>query len=63
MDIRLLIVLTPLVLAASWALFNIGTADLKQLQTFFNGRLKLLYIYHILNYNSTVSQIFSQLYL
>ncbi|CCH66527.1 hypothetical protein RINTHH_3720 [Richelia intracellularis HH01] len=37
MDIRLLIVLTPLVLAAGWALFNIGTAALKQLQTFFNG--------------------------
>ena len=36
MDLRLLIVLAPLALAAAWALFNIGAAALRQLQTFLN---------------------------
>ncbi|MDJ0621111.1 MAG: photosystem II protein Y [Calothrix sp. MO_192.B10] len=36
MDLRLLIVLAPLAIAAGWALFNIGAAALRQLQTFLN---------------------------
>jgi photosystem II PsbY protein len=36
MDLRLLIVLAPLALAAGWALFNIGAAALRQLQVFLN---------------------------
>lgn len=36
MDMRVVIVLAPLVVAAGWALFNIGAAALRQLQTFFN---------------------------
>ncbi len=36
MDLRVLIVLAPLALAAAWALFNIGAAALRQLQTFLN---------------------------
>ncbi|NRB07411.1 MAG: photosystem II protein Y [Richelia sp.] len=36
MDLRVLIVLAPLALAAAWAVFNIGAAALRQLQTFLN---------------------------
>lgn len=38
MDWRILVVLAPVVLAASWALFNIGRAALAQLQTFLSNR-------------------------
>jgi photosystem II PsbY protein len=34
MDLRLLLVLAPIVLAASWAVFHIGRAALGQLQLF-----------------------------
>jgi photosystem II PsbY protein len=34
MDMRLLIVLAPLAIAASWAVFNIFRAALQQLQNF-----------------------------
>ncbi len=36
MDWRVLVVLAPVILAASWALLNIGRAALGQLQTFLN---------------------------
>ena len=36
MDMRVVIVLAPLAIAAGWALFNIGAAALRQLQTFLN---------------------------
>jgi len=36
MDLRVLIVLTPLAIAAGWALINIGAAAIRQLQTFLN---------------------------
>ena len=36
MDMRVLIVVAPLGIAAGWALFNIGAAALRQLQTFLN---------------------------
>lgn len=36
MDMRVAIVFAPLVIAAGWALFNIGAAALRQLQTFLN---------------------------
>lgn len=32
MDWRILIVLSPLMIAAAWALFNIGAAALRQVQ-------------------------------
>ena len=35
-DFRVAIVLAPIVIAASWAVFNIGAAALKQLQSFLN---------------------------
>jgi photosystem II PsbY protein len=35
-DMRVAIVLAPIVVAASWALFNIGAAALRQLQGFLN---------------------------
>lgn len=38
MDWRVLVVLAPVVLAASWAIFNIGRAALGQLQTFLDNR-------------------------
>ena len=38
MDWRVLVVLAPVALAASWAVFNIGRAALGQLQTFLNNR-------------------------
>lgn len=34
MDLRLLLVLAPIVLAASWAVFHIGRAAVGQLQLF-----------------------------
>ena len=34
MDLRVIIVLAPLAIAASWALFNIGSAALAQLQRY-----------------------------
>ncbi len=36
MDMRVVIVLAPLAIAASWALFNIGAAAIRQLQGFLN---------------------------
>ncbi|MEM6837562.1 MAG: photosystem II protein Y [Cyanobacteria bacterium P01_C01_bin.120] len=38
MDWRIVVVLAPVALAASWAVFNIGRAALGQFQTFFNNR-------------------------
>ncbi len=35
-DWRVLIVLLPVILAASWALFNIGAVALRQVQAFLN---------------------------
>jgi photosystem II PsbY protein len=37
-DFRLLIVLAPLAIAASWAVFNILPAALKQIQGFLNDK-------------------------
>jgi photosystem II PsbY protein len=36
MDWRILIVLLPIILAGGWALFNIGTYAIQQLQAFRN---------------------------
>ncbi|WP_319419742.1 photosystem II protein Y [Pleurocapsa sp. FMAR1] len=36
MDWRIVIVVAPLAIAASWALFNIGSAALAQIQKYFN---------------------------
>ena len=36
MDLRVLIVLLPLALAAGWALFNIGKAAIDQVNNFLN---------------------------
>ncbi|MGB3638572.1 MAG: photosystem II protein Y [Rivularia sp. (in: cyanobacteria)] len=36
MDMRVAIVVAPLAIAAGWALFNIGAAAIRQLQTFLN---------------------------
>lgn len=36
MDMRLLIVLAPVLLAGSWALYNIGRAALAQAKTFIS---------------------------
>lgn len=36
MDWRVLIVLLPLIIAGSWALFNIGAAAIRQAQQFLN---------------------------
>lgn len=36
MDWRVLIVLLPVILAGSWAIFNIGQAALRQVQAFLN---------------------------
>jgi photosystem II PsbY protein len=36
MDMRVVIVLAPVVIAASWAVFNIGAAALRQVQNFLN---------------------------
>ncbi|MBD2567575.1 MULTISPECIES: photosystem II protein Y [Nostocaceae] len=35
-DTRVVIVLAPVVIAASWAVFNIGAAALRQVQNFLN---------------------------
>ncbi len=35
-DFRVAIVLAPIVIAASWAVFNIGAAALRQVQGFFD---------------------------
>ncbi|MEC4818178.1 MAG: photosystem II protein Y [Scytonema sp. PMC 1069.18] len=35
-DFRVAIVLAPIAIAASWAVFNIGAAALRQLQGFLN---------------------------
>lgn len=35
-DTRVVIVLAPLAIAASWAIFNIGAAALRQVQNFMN---------------------------
>jgi photosystem II PsbY protein len=35
-DTRIIIVLAPIVIAASWAAFNIGAAAIRQVQGFFN---------------------------
>lgn len=34
MDLRVILVLAPLGIAAGWALFNIGSAALRQLQNY-----------------------------
>jgi photosystem II PsbY protein len=36
MDWRIVVVLLPIVIAGSWAVFNIGRAALGQLQAFLN---------------------------
>ncbi|MBW4633978.1 MAG: photosystem II protein Y [Iphinoe sp. HA4291-MV1] len=36
MDMRLVVVLAPVLIAAGWALFNIGAVALNQLQNFLN---------------------------
>ncbi len=38
MDWRILVVLSPLLLAAAWALFNIGAAAIGQVQTLLNKK-------------------------
>jgi photosystem II PsbY protein len=38
MDWRILVVLAPVLLAGSWAVFNIGKAALQQVQTFLDNR-------------------------
>ncbi|NWF58192.1 MAG: photosystem II protein Y [Fischerella sp.] len=35
-DMRVVIVLAPVAIAAAWALFNIGAAALRQIQSFLN---------------------------
>jgi len=35
-DWRIAVVLLPIILAGSWALFNIGAAALRQVQAFLN---------------------------
>ncbi|MBH8561473.1 photosystem II protein Y [Nostoc sp. CENA67] len=35
-DFRVVIVLAPVIIAASWAAFNIGAAALRQIQGFLN---------------------------
>ena len=36
MDLRVILVVAPLAIAASWAVFNIGSAALAQIQKYFN---------------------------
>ncbi|AFZ51417.1 photosystem II protein Y [Dactylococcopsis salina] len=38
MDWRIVIVLAPVLLAASWALFNIGAVAIRQAQDFLNNQ-------------------------
>ncbi|MBO3457398.1 photosystem II protein Y [Aetokthonos hydrillicola Thurmond2011] len=35
-DLRVAVVLAPILIAAGWAVFNIGAAALRQLQSFLN---------------------------
>ncbi|MCC0176809.1 photosystem II protein Y [Waterburya agarophytonicola K14] len=36
MDFRVIVVVAPLAIAASWAIFNIGSAAVAQIQKYFN---------------------------
>jgi photosystem II PsbY protein len=36
LDTRVVIVLAPIAIAAGWAVFNIGAAALRQIQSFLN---------------------------
>lgn len=36
MDLRVVLVVAPLAIAASWAIFNIGSAAIAQVQKYFN---------------------------
>jgi len=36
MDLRVVVVVAPLAIAASWAIFNIGSAAIAQVQKYFN---------------------------
>ena len=36
MDLRIVVVVAPLAIAASWAIFNIGSAAIAQVQKYFN---------------------------
>lgn len=38
MDWRILVVVSPLIIAAGWALFNIGLAAINQFQAFLNKK-------------------------
>jgi photosystem II PsbY protein len=38
MDWRIVVVLSPLAIAAGWALFNIGAAAIQQVQNFLNSQ-------------------------
>ncbi len=38
MDWRIVIVLSPIILAAGWAFFNIGAAAIRQAQNFLNNQ-------------------------
>lgn len=38
MDWRVVVVLLPIIIAGSWAVFNIGQAALAQLRTYLNNR-------------------------
>ncbi len=40
-DYRIVIVLAPIVIAGSWAAFNIGAAALRQVQNFLNKEQRL----------------------
>ncbi len=40
MDLRVVLVLAPVAVAAGWAIFNIGSAALKQAQDFLNKSAK-----------------------
>ena len=41
MDLRVVLVLAPLAIAAGWALFNIGSAALRQLQNYTNREIQI----------------------
>lgn len=36
MDFRVIVVLAPVAIAAGWAIFNIGSAAIAQVQKYFN---------------------------
>jgi len=38
MDWRVLVVFSPLIIAAGWALFNVGAAAIGQVQAFLNKK-------------------------